>query len=161
MSLVCCVTISDFLSSAQMLKQTNKKIQVMFSMQTKFSHLHSMTYFTVPWSSENTVVPPSVIYFNGTERAGLSFMSNATNPSLSWHFLKFILITIETKDKFPSAPLKQLSLTLLFEVQGRQVCDVRSKWLGSASGRLPEGVCILQSDLFLAIEGFLSLEEYL
>lgn len=149
MSLVCCVTTSDILSSAQMLKA--KKMQVLFSMQTRFSCLHRMICFTVLWSSENTVVPTKVTYFNGTDRAGLSFMSNATNPSLLWHFLKFILIRMETKDKFPSALLKQLSSTLLFEVPRRQVCDVRSKWLGSASGRLPKGACILQSDLFLAI----------
>lgn len=128
-----------------------KKMQILFSMQTRLSHLPRMIYFTGPWSSENTVVPPNVTYFSGTDHAGLSFMSSATNPSLLGQFLKFILITIETKDKFPSALLKQLSSTLLFEVQRRQVCDVRSKWLGSASGRLPKGVCILQSDLFLAI----------
>lgn len=57
---------------------------------------------------------PTLTHFNGTDRAGRSFMSNATNPSLLWHCLKFILITIETKDKFPSAPLKQLHLWLFF-----------------------------------------------
>lgn len=150
MSLLCCVTASDIRSSVQMLKQQQKK-SVLFSMQIRFNHLHRTMCFTVSWRSEDIVVPPNVTYFNSTDSAGLSFMSNATNPSLLWHFLKFIFITIETKDKFPSALLKQLSSTLLFEVQRRQVCDVRSKWLGSASGRLPKGVCILQSDLFLAI----------
>lgn len=138
-------------------KCLKQNIQVPSSMQRRYSHLCRKIRFTVPWRSENIMVPPNMTYFNGIDSAHAGVLCpipHHTPPRL-WHLFKFILITIETKDKFPTAALKQLHLWLFFVKckEGRSVMWDLNDWVLLLEG-YPRGFVSFKVIYFWQCRGF-------